>query len=64
MVKTNKDLVFWSVLIVWLSLAVVSLFIDNFALIYVHNFFIIVMCILVLIKDNNKKFNNWLNKER
>lgn len=62
--KTNKDIVFWSVVVAWAIMFCVLLFKDAIYNIPVVNFTVIaIMAVLILLKNTNKKFNNWLNKK-
>lgn len=62
--KTYKDIVFWSVVIAWTIMNFVLLFKDAIYNIPVVNFTVIaIMAVLIVLKNTNKKFNNWLNKK-
>ncbi len=66
MIKTNKDLIFWIFVIIWICTTLISFFItkDTFLLTVIINpIFIIIAGISVLIKNNNYKFNFWLEKK-
>ena len=66
MIKTNKDLIFWIFVIIWICTTLISFFItkDTFLLTVIINpIFIIIAGISVLIKNNNHKFNFWLEKK-
>lgn len=55
-----KDLVFWPIATLWLIGNSIEWYYTGDA-IWVNIGFILLMCILIFIKDTNKKFNNWLN---
>ena len=61
-IKTNKDMIFCIIALLWLISNVVSALIINDCF-FVNNFFIIIMCILILIKNNSSKFRKFLNKQ-
>ena len=62
--KIYKDIVFWSVAIVWTIMNLVLFFQDATYNIPVVNFTAItIMVILIILKNKNKRFNNWLNKK-
>lgn len=55
-----KDLVFWPIAILWLIGNIIEWYYTSDA-IWVNIGFILLMCILIFIKETNKKFNDWLN---
>lgn len=55
-----KDLVFWPIATLWLIGNIIEFCYTNEAF-WVNNGFIVIMCILILIKTYSTKFNNWLN---
>lgn len=55
-----KDLVFWPITILWLIGNIIEWYYTSDA-IWVNIGFILLMCILIFIKETNKKFNDWLN---
>jgi hypothetical protein len=55
-----KDLVFWPIATLWLIGNIIEFYYTH-AAIWVNQGFILIMCILIYIKETNKKFNNWLN---
>lgn len=55
-----KDLVFWSITALWFIGNIIEWYYTGIA-IWVTQGFILIMCILIFIKETNKKFNNWLN---
>lgn len=55
-----KDLVFWPIATLWLIGNSIEWYYTSDA-IWVNIGFILLMCILIFIKDTNKKFNDWLN---
>lgn len=66
MIKTNKDLVFWIFVTIWICITLITFFItkDSFlSTVIINPIFIIIACISVLIKNNNHKFNLWLEKK-
>lgn len=62
--ETNKDWLFWWIVAIWAFFAVMTLYVKWLDTFYVNNAFIILICVLILAKNNNDKFNNWLNKKR
>lgn len=66
MIKTNKDLVFWIFVSIWLCTTLIPYFItkDTFlSTVIINPIFIIIAWISVIIKNNNHKFNFWLEKK-
>lgn len=66
MIKKNKDLVFWIFVIIWICTTLIPFFItkDTFlSTVIINPIFIIIAGISVLIKNNNHKFNFWLEKK-
>lgn len=66
MIKTNKDLVFWIFVTIWICTTLIPFFItkDTFlSTVIINPIFIIIAGISVLIKNNNHKFNFWLEKK-
>lgn len=66
MIKTNKDLVFWIFVTIWICTTLIIFFItkDTFlSTVIINPIFIIIAGISVLIKNNNYKFNLWLEKK-
>ena len=61
MFKIYKDIVFWCVVLIWLTLNIVVAIIDKSMLFFSNNIMIIFMCILIFLKNTNIKFENWLN---
>lgn len=63
--KTRKDLLFYSTLLLWLIINV-SVYVyteNNNWIFYINNAFVIVLCIDILFKLYSKKFRNWLDKK-
>lgn len=66
MIKTNKDLVFWIFVTIWICTTLITFFIkkDTFlSTVIINPIFIIIAGISVLIKNNNHKFNLWLERK-
>lgn len=66
MIKTNKDLVFWIFVSIWLCTTLIPYFItkDTFlSTVIINPIFIIIAWISLIIKNNNHKFNFWLEKK-
>ena len=66
MIKTNKDLVFWIFVSIWICTTLIPFFItkDTFlSTVIINPIFIIIAWISVIIKNNNHKFNFWLEKK-
>lgn len=63
MIKINKDIVFWTICIIWLALNVSSLLTDKIDVSVNNNVFILIFCFLIILKKTNNRFNNWLNKK-
>lgn len=59
-VDTYKDIVFWSICIIWFIGNIVEAIFTR--QVFVNNMcWIFIMCIINLIKLYNTRFNNWLN---
>lgn len=58
--KIYKDIVFGFICAIWLIGNIVE-YINTEYCFFWNNFMIIVMCIIILFKIYNTKFNNWLN---
>ena len=66
MIKTNKDLVFWIFVTIWICTTLIPFFITKntfLSTVIINPIFIIIAGISVLIKNNNHKFNFWLEKK-
>ena len=66
MIKTNKDLVFWIFVSIWLIVTLIPFFKtgDNFISVCIINpIFIMFAGIATLFKYKNDRFNNWLEKK-
>ena len=66
LIKTNKDLVFWIFVTIWICTTLITFFItkDTFlSTVIINPIFIIIAGISVLIKNNNHKFNLWLERK-
>lgn len=63
--RTYKDLLFLVFVVVWLTINVTTFILteNNDLLFFINNGFVILFCVLLLFKFNNKKFKNWLEKE-
>jgi len=63
MLKTYRDFVFWFYLELWIGTVLSVLFFTaNIELSYTVNYvFIFVFAIIVLVKQTNKRFNDWLS---
>ena len=55
-----KDLVFCPIAALWLIGNIIEAYYMHTAIL-VNQGFILLMCILIFIKETNRKFNNWLN---
>lgn len=63
--KTNKDLIFTIFMIFWIILNIIVQILYGIDYIIFSNLFcIIVLSFIIIVKYNNKKFNNWLENER
>lgn len=60
MIKIYKDIVFWSIAIIWLIGNLIEFKLTNYCFI-VSFVMIAVMTVLISIKINNDAFNKWLN---
>ena len=66
MIKTNKDLVFWGFVSIWLCTTLIPYFITKdttLSIVVINPIFMIIAWIFVIIKNNNNKFNFWLKKK-
>lgn len=63
LIRTNKDLVFWTIWTIWLVSNIVTIKVFNDVTI-TNLFFILVFTILILVQSCNKKFANWLKMYR
>lgn len=61
--RTNNDLLFWIIAIIWMLLCIMSIFIEKLDGFYVNNVFVIIICILIIAKNKCDKFSKWLKKE-
>lgn len=62
--KTNKDLVAWGIVLVWLVLNVSVYFLyGSDSLFFSNNAMVVIIAALILVKVKNERFNNWLNKD-
>ena len=59
-VDTYKDIVFWSICVIWLTGNFIEWVITGHAIIN-NMVWVLIMCILNLVKLYNTRFNNWLN---
>lgn len=60
---TNKDIVFYIIASLWLLCNIVTYMLYDIRYVDISNlFFIIFMCILIIIKNSCNKFDEWLNK--
>lgn len=63
LIRTNKDLVFWTIWSSWLVSNIITM--KVFGDVTITNlFFILVFTILILVQSYNKKIANWLKKYR
>jgi hypothetical protein len=61
---TKKDLLFFIILFVWLISNFSVWFVLSGDYVLVSNVvFIFIMCILIITKNSNKKFNRWLKSD-
>ena len=65
MVKSNKDLVFLLILVFWIIIDAMSLgYLGSDKTILITNPIMIgFVLLIVIIKSNSRRFNNWLNKD-
>lgn len=66
MIKTNKDLVFWGFVSIWFCTTLIPYFITKdttLSIVVINPIFMIIAWIFVIIKNNNHKFNFWLEKK-
>lgn len=61
MFKINKDLIFWTIAILWFIGNIIEYYITKQAII-VNYGFIILMAFVILLKNYNHNFDCWLNK--
>lgn len=63
--RTHKDLLFLVFVIVWLTINVTTYILtqDDGLIFFINQVFVILFCVLLLFKLNNKKFKDWLEKE-
>ena len=59
-VDTYKDIVFWSICLVWLIGNFVEWIITGHAIIN-NMAWVLIMCVVNFVKLYNTRFNNWLN---
>ncbi len=61
MIETKKDVVFWSVCVCWLMSNIVSyILFKDLGIVFSNISFMILMCVMILLKGKNRNFNNWL----
>lgn len=60
--KIYKDIVFICICVVWIIGNIVEYHIMDECFFW-NNFMVIIMCVVILIKLYNTKFNNWLNTQ-
>lgn len=66
MIKTNKDLVFYAFVSVWIIAILIPFYLTNdgfISICIVNPIFIVLSGIMTLIKYKNNRFNNWLDKK-
>lgn len=64
MIKTNKDIVFWTIVGIWMISNTLSFCLGgDEAVMYSNVAFILILCLLILCKVRISKFNGWLHKE-
>lgn len=64
MIKINKDIVFWTIVVIWAISNTVSFCLGgDEALMCSNMVFILMFCLLILCKERISKFNGWLHKE-
>lgn len=62
MFKIYKDVIFWSVALLWLLTNVIVFMLADASAVSISNLaYIIFMAVIIIIKNKSKKFNNWLN---
>jgi len=61
--KTNKDKLFLAILVLWLGSNIAGYFLDNDIGVIVSNLvWFCIMGFVIFKKNNNQRFNSWLNK--
>jgi len=63
LIRTNKDLVFWTMWTMWLVTNLIVASMSKYVTI-INFVFIVLFVILILLKSYNTKFADWLIKER
>lgn len=62
MFKIYKDVIFWSVALLWLLTNVIVFMLADASVVSISNLaYIIFMAVIIIIKNKSKKFNDWLN---
>lgn len=62
MFKIYKDVIFWSVALLWLLTNVIVFMLADASAVSISNLaYIIFMAVIIIIKNKSKKFNDWLN---
>jgi len=63
LIRTNKDLVFWTMWTMWLVTNLIVASMSKYVTIS-NLVFIVLFIVLILLKSYNTKFADWLIKER
>ena len=63
LIRTNKDLVFWTMWTMWLVTNFIVVSMSKYVTIS-NLVFIVLFIVLILLKSYNTKFADWLIKER